>query len=97
MPEPVSSSDQLFGLNPRRDPAWEEAKRQLWAMTANERRAAMYAGRLTLRLCLHWASRTPREVPLLDGEWAFIANATPEVAERRELTAAPRDARSARR
>jgi hypothetical protein len=42
---------------------------------------AMRAGRLSLRLCLHWASRRPQEVPLLNGEWAFFAILTPEVAD----------------
>jgi hypothetical protein len=50
-------------------------------MTAQERVQAMRAGRLSLRLCLHWASRRPREVPLLNGEWEFIAISTPEVAD----------------
>jgi hypothetical protein len=74
--------DRLFGIDLRPDPAWEEAKRRLWAMTADERRAAMYAGELSLRLCLHWANHAPREVPLAaDGEWLFIAVHTPEFAD----------------
>ena len=80
--------DQLSGISLRRDPAWEEAKQRLWAMTADERRAAMFAGRLSLRLCFHWANHAPREVPLLNGEWWFIAIATPEVADVDELAAA---------
>jgi hypothetical protein len=82
MPDPRPFSiGQLWGIDTRPDPAWEEAKRRLWAMSADERRAAMYEGRLSLRLCLHWASRAPREVPLLDGEWWFIAIFTPEIAD----------------
>src|SRR3954469_17348151 len=82
MPDPGSFSiDQLWGIDTRPDPAWEEAKRRLGAMSADERRAVMYAGKLSLRLCLHWASRAPREVPLLDGEWWFIAIDTPEIAD----------------
>ncbi len=65
----------------RRDPAWEEQKARLWAMTRDERVRAMRAGKLSLRLCLHWASRRPAEVPLLDGEFEFIAIHTPEAAE----------------
>ena len=41
----------------------------------------MRAGRLSRRQCLHWAACRPQEVPLLDGEWEFIAVATPEVAD----------------
>ena len=50
-------------------------------MTADERVRAMRAGRLSLRLCLHWASRRPHELPLLNGEWEFIAISTPEIAD----------------
>ncbi len=89
--------DQLSGISLRRDPAWEEAKQRLWAMTADERRAAMFAGRLSLRLCLHWANHAPREVPLLNGEWWFIAVDTPEVADADELAAARPEDRTCRR
>jgi hypothetical protein len=67
----------------QRDPAWEELKARLWAMTRDERIRAMYAGKLSLRLCLHWASRAPHEVPLIDGEWAFVATNLADVADRR--------------
>ena len=73
--------DSLAAVTPRRDPAWEEAKRRLWAMTPDERRAAMYAGTLNLRLCLHWANHAPDEVPELNGEFWFIAIRTPDVAD----------------
>ena len=41
----------------------------------------MCAGRLSMRLCFHWASRAPREVPLLNGEFWFVAIQTPEAAD----------------
>lgn len=66
----------------RRDPSWEERKRTLWAMTPHERVAAMRAGRLTMRECLHWASQTPEQVPLLEDEYEFLALTTPEIADR---------------
>jgi hypothetical protein len=75
------SAFEAFGTWLRTDPEFEQAKARLWAMSAQERVQAMRAGRLSLRLCLHWASRRPREVPLLDGEWEFIAISTPEVAD----------------
>ena len=65
----------------RTDRQWEEVKRRLWAITREERVQAMRAGRMSLRLCLHWASRAPHEVPLLENEWEFIAISTPEIAE----------------
>jgi hypothetical protein len=65
----------------RRDPDRVEQERALWAMTATERVTAMRAGRLTSHQLSKWAARCPREVPLLDGEFEFIAITTPEVAE----------------
>lgn len=69
----------------------DEAKKQhrelskaLWAMTPAQRQQAMWAGELTQSQLYEWASRTPREVPLIDGEFAFIAALTPEVAELEE-------------
>jgi len=50
-------------------------------MTPHQRVAAMYAGRLTLAECLAWAARYPDEPPTINGEWAFIAIRTPEVAD----------------
>jgi hypothetical protein len=44
----------------------------------------MRAGKLSLRLSLHWASRAPQEVPLVDGEWAFVATHLVDVADRRD-------------
>ena len=80
-PARIFDLDSLWGNDVRPDPAWEEQKARLWAMTRDERVRAMRAGKLSMRLCLHWASRRPREVPLLNGEWEFIAINTPEVAD----------------
>ena len=41
----------------------------------------MRAGELTLKECCQWAARAPREVPIVNGEFAFIAAFTPEVRE----------------
>jgi hypothetical protein len=79
----------LAAVTPRRDPAWEEAKLRLWAMTPDERRAAMYAGTLNLRLCLHWANHARHEVPELNGELWFIAIHTPEVADAEPAATTP--------
>jgi hypothetical protein len=93
--QPMSAFD-VFGTWLRKDPEFEEAKRRLWAMTPEKRVQAMRAGQLSMRLCLHWASRCPDEVPLLNGEWEFIAISTPEVAgagadtpRRRSASASP--------
>jgi hypothetical protein len=55
----------------------------LWAMTPAEREAAMWRRELTFTQLQAWASRRPEEVPLLGGEFAFIAINTPEWAEGR--------------
>jgi len=64
-----------------------EESRALWAMSAAERTAAMQRGELTGAQLMEWARRAPEEVPLIDGEWAFIAALTPEVADRDEPAA----------
>lgn len=58
-----------------------EHLRALWAMTPAERRAAMYRRELTQRQLHAWAGARPEEVPLLNGEFWFIAEKTPEIAE----------------
>ncbi len=58
-----------------------ELSRALWAMSTDEREAAMWRGELTGSQLLEWARRRPHEVPTINGEWAFIAATTPEVAD----------------
>jgi hypothetical protein len=53
----------------------------LWAMTRDERIAAMWRSELTQRQLSQWSSRAQHEVPLLGGEFAWIAMRTPEWAE----------------
>lgn len=53
----------------------------LWRMTVGERIAAMRRGELTYRQCCAWAARHPEQVPLLNGEWEFLAARTPEACE----------------
>jgi|AntDryMetagUQ889_1029465.scaffolds.fasta_scaffold12369_3 hypothetical protein len=69
-------------LHPPRSAA--EELEELWALTHDERVAAMYAGELTQRQCFAWARRAPADVPLLEGEFWFIAITTPEVCEASE-------------
>ncbi len=58
-----------------------EASEKLWALTAAERVTAMRRGELSLHQLCEWARRCPDEVPLVDGEYEFIALTTPEVLE----------------
>ncbi|HEY1517156.1 MAG TPA: hypothetical protein VGF91_12105 [Solirubrobacteraceae bacterium] len=53
----------------------------LWRMTPDERVTAMRHGDLTMEQCCAWAARHPEQVPLLHGEFEFIAAYTPEVRE----------------
>ena len=64
-----------------RDATLDEQRGQLWSMTRTERVAAMRARRLSLFQCCAWAARRPHEVPLLNGEFEFIAVTTPEATE----------------
>jgi hypothetical protein len=58
-----------------------EASQALWAMSADQRVAAMRRGELTRNQLYEWARNAPKEVPLLNGEFEFIAALTPEVTE----------------
>ncbi len=53
----------------------------LWRMTPNERIAAMRRGNLSMEQCCAWAGRYPRQVPLINGEFEFLAAYMPEVCE----------------
>jgi len=53
----------------------------LWRMTPNERIAAMRRGSLSMEQCCAWAGRYPYQVPVLNGEFEFIAAYMPEVCE----------------
>jgi hypothetical protein len=50
-------------------------------MTPNERIAAMRRGSLSMEQCCAWAARYPHQVPLINGEFEFIATSMPEVCE----------------
>jgi hypothetical protein len=59
----------------------EESLRPLWQMTPTQRVAAMRRGELTLEQCSAWAARYPEQVPLLNGEFEYLAAFTPEVRD----------------
>jgi hypothetical protein len=73
-----SSAQIPSGHNQPPDPG--EAHDALWAMTRDERVAAMWRGDLTTRQLCQWSSRAQHEVPLLGGEFAWIVMRTPEWA-----------------
>jgi hypothetical protein len=66
----------LSGLHAR-----DARLRALWQMTPAQRVAAMRRGELTLEQCSAWAARHPEQVPLLNGEFEYIARLTPEACE----------------
>jgi len=51
---------------------------RLEAMTAPERVHAARSGQLTLGELLRWAARYPHDVPLINGEFFFIAQFMPD-------------------
>lgn len=53
--------------------------RALWQLSPGERVAAMRRGEFSLEQCAAWAARYPEQVPLLNGEFEFLAAFTPEV------------------
>ena len=69
--------DQIF-----QDLGTRDARlRSLWQMTPAQRVAAMRRGELNLLQCAAWAARYPEQVPLINGEFEYIAVLTPEVCE----------------
>jgi hypothetical protein len=50
-------------------------------MNPGQRLAAYRRGELDLDSCSAWAATYPEEVPLLNGEFEFIARLTPEVLD----------------
>lgn len=61
-----------------------EESRVLWEMTPAQRQAAMWRGELSGYQLFEWAGRKPSEVPLIDGEFAFITWNTVEFRDRLE-------------
>lgn len=55
--------------------------RPMWQMTPRQRIAAMRRGQLTYEQLAAWSSRRPEQVPLLNGEFEWIAARMPEVCE----------------
>lgn len=56
--------------------------RRLWQMPPEQRVAAMRRGELTLEQLAAWSARHPEQVPMLNGEFEWIAIRTPEVCLR---------------
>jgi hypothetical protein len=54
---------------------------RLWRMTAAQRVNAMRKGELSLEQCAAWAARYPEQMPLLNGEFEYLAAFKPEVRE----------------
>jgi hypothetical protein len=82
MQQRTSTTTSPAGPIPRHQPQQASAEyRRLWAMTPAQRVAAMWRSELTVRQLCQWSSRAPREIPLLGGEFAWIAMHTPEWAE----------------
>jgi hypothetical protein len=69
--------DQIFQDLDTRD----ARLRSLWQMTPTQRVAAMRRGELNLLQCSAWAARYPEQVPLLNGEFEYLAAFIPEVCE----------------
>jgi hypothetical protein len=60
---------------------FQERMAVLYRMSADERKAVARRGELTSAEACKWAARYPHEVELVDGEFWFIAQRTPERLE----------------
>ena len=76
MPERLQFDQTLQAIKER-----DARLRSLWEMTPAQRVAAMRRGELSLEQCAAWAARYPKQVPLLNGEFEFLAAHMPEVRE----------------
>lgn len=56
-------------------------KQQIEQLTREQRIAGMITGRFSYAQLCWWASRWPHEVPLINGEYAFLALFEAETAE----------------
>jgi hypothetical protein len=64
-----------------RELARAERLRPLWEMSPARRIDAMRRGELTYDQLATWSARHPEQVPMLNGEFEWIAARTPEVCE----------------
>jgi len=55
--------------------------RRVWQMSPEQRVAAMRRGELTVEQLAAWSARHPEQVPMLNGEFEWIAIRTPEARE----------------
>jgi len=78
----MHAADAMIAALTARQRAHAGQIQRLWEMTAHERCVAMCRGELTPAQLFEWAAQCPQEVPLIDGEFAFIAAYTPEVEDR---------------
>jgi hypothetical protein len=62
-------------------PTLQERLAVLYRMSPDERRAAARRGELAYAEACKWAARYPHEVELVDGEFWFMAQRTPEATE----------------
>lgn len=65
--------------------AERQSSEALWNMTPEQRVAAMWRGELSIRQLCEWSRRAPAEVPLINGEFAYIVMRTPEWLERHDM------------
>jgi hypothetical protein len=78
-PSPLTSPRSA--LPPLPGASFQARMTALDRMSPQERRAAARRGELTLTEACKWAARYPHEVDLIDGEFWFIAQRTPEATE----------------
>jgi hypothetical protein len=77
---PSHTTDKPASFNMHADRLAERAEHlsPLWLMSREERLATFHRGDMTQEQMFAWAARCPREVPRINGEFAFIAASTPE-------------------
>jgi hypothetical protein len=77
MPQPIQTAPQHFTQTEQANRAY---LRRLWQMSPAQRVAAMRRGELSYRE-LAACGRYPDQVPIVNGEWEYIAAFMPEACE----------------
>jgi hypothetical protein len=81
MPQQLQPTETFTNQLARLERARRGRLRSLWQMNVAERIAAMRRGELTLEQLAAWSARHPDQVPVVNGEFEWIATRTPEACE----------------
>jgi len=77
-------------------PEQRAASAALWAMTPQQRIAAMWRGELSILQLTEWSRRAPQEVPTINGEFVYVVMTLVDWLEACDQPRCPRTGRGVR-